>query len=104
MISVCPNCGHVLSRALNDGFTICGNCNKIFDTSTFNRLSAAAWMLQREPHLDMNKLKHETKLSDEEIILTYAFFHAEYSVQEFQKALKDFGIVTNLKLGPENWS
>ncbi len=93
LIYLCPHCGQSLSRALDDGFTSCSHCNRVFDSSPMNRLLAAWWVLHNNTHLGLEQLQHQSKLNEAEAILVYTFAMEHcYSVQEFHKALKSLGI------------
>lgn len=89
---MCPFCGHVLPHPLKDGIANCLNCSRIFDSTPFNRLLSAAWLVR----------KHH--ISDDERVIAYGFkpteaaivirFIAEmgYSHDEFLKALEELGV------------
>jgi hypothetical protein len=98
MIYVCPFCGQHLNRELVDGLTGCGHCNRVFDSSTFNRLLSGFWLLHHEPHLGYDQFKFQSKLSEEEALLVYTFFSEEYNHEEFQRALKNLGITPKIRL------
>lgn len=92
MIYVCPNCGHSLHRQLNDGLAHCSHCNRIFDSSDFNRLLAAAWLVRRE-NLDVEQTIFRTRLSEDEAILVCTFVGDHgYTHEEFIRVLKKLGV------------
>jgi len=93
MINVCPFCGKFLAEALvSAGLTACLNCNKIIESSLYNRLLSAGWEVRKGNH-DLSRLKFDQKLSEEEAILVLAFvLDHGFSHDDFQKALKKLGI------------
>ena len=93
MINVCPFCGKSLEEALvSAGLSACLNCNKIVESSLYNRLLSAGWEARRG-NQDLSRLKYNQKLSEEEAILVLAFVvdHG-FSHDDFQNALKKLGI------------
>jgi len=48
MITVCPNCGQSLNRYLSDGLTHCSNCNIVFDSSVYNLILSASWIVRKQ--------------------------------------------------------
>ena len=71
MIKLCPYCGRTLSVALKDGITSCGNCCRVFDSSTYHRTLSASWVVRRWHVEDPEVLKMKFGFTDEEI------FHVE---------------------------
>lgn len=92
MIYACPNCGHSLPRQLNDGLSHCNHCNRIFDSSDYNRLLSAAWMVRRD-RMTMEQLMFHAHLPEDEAILVMTFVGDNcYSHEDFQKFLKKLGV------------
>jgi hypothetical protein len=92
MIQVCPNCGYHLYRELNDGLTHCAHCNQIFDSSDFNKLLSAAWMV-RNQHCDAEQIKEKTDLDDDLAVFVFIFVnHMEYNHEDFSALLKKLGV------------
>ena len=92
MIQVCPFCGHELQKQLLDGLTSCCNCNQVFDSSDYNQLLSAGWLV-RKSHYTHEQLKWHTKLDDDMIILVMAYVgDNEYSHQDFVQVLKKIGV------------
>lgn len=88
----CPNCGYSFTEELKDGITVCQNCNKTIDSSLKNQLLAAGWLIRKETP-NMQVLKYRTKLSEEALILAFAFVNDNcYSHDEFLEALNKLGI------------
>jgi hypothetical protein len=92
MMQACPFCGHHLQEALTDGLTNCAHCDRVFDSSEFNQLLAAAWQLRRQ-HWTLPQLEWHLKLDPALAILVYTFVHDHsYSHDEFSKLLKRLGV------------
>lgn len=88
----CPHCGTHLEERLNDGLASCLKCNSVFENSLFNRLLSASWIL-RQNEGSLEQLISDTKISEHEAILVYAFISDNlYSHEEFLKVLKLLGI------------
>ena len=63
MIFVCPNCGSSLGIPIENGLSHCSNCNFVFHTSNFNKLSSWAWELRKGKSLDV--INKDQNLSEE---------------------------------------
>lgn len=99
MIYVCPFCGRQLSRELVDGITACCHCNRVFDSSVFNRLLAAAHVARQNSQIGIEQLKFNAKLSDDEALLVYTFVvENSYSHDEFQRALRSLGVQNKISI------
>ncbi len=93
MIRCCPFCGFDLNVQLIDGITACVHCNRIFDSSVYNKLLAGFWIIKNDQHISLEKFKFQSGLNAAEAILVYTFVSDHlYSFDEFQKALRDLGI------------
>ena len=51
MIRLCPFCGWKLIQPLCCGITTCNHCNRLFNSSEYNQVLSAAWMVRRW-HID----------------------------------------------------
>lgn len=92
MIYLCPFCGRPLGRNLTDGFTTCCNCKRVFDSSRYHKVLAAAWVARRENIWDAEILKKcDISPEDAEIIIDYIRVK-DYSHEEFLKSdfIKEF--------------
>jgi len=97
MIYVCPFCGHQLNRQLIDGITACGHCNRVFDSCVYNRLLSGFWIIKHDPNISLEKFKFHSGLSDAEALLVHTFVADNcYSVDEFQRALRELGIPSKI--------
>ncbi len=97
MIYICPFCGHQLRRELVDGLTACNHCNRMIDSSVYNKLLSGFWVIKQQPHIDFEKFKFHSGLSEAEAIIAYAFANDHcYSLDEFQKALKTIGVASKI--------
>ena len=92
MIYACPNCGFELERQLNDGLIYCTHCHRLIDSSDFNRLLSAGWLLRRR-YQNIEQVKYHMQLTKDEAILveTYVCDHG-YSHEEFIRLLKFLGV------------
>lgn len=91
MINACPNCGHWLSNELKDGLAHCTHCNRIFDSSEYNRLLSAGWLV-RKHRQGIDQLRFQG-IPEYEAILAYSFVgEYGYSHDEYQKVLKKLGV------------
>jgi len=96
MIVTCPHCGSSIPDALNDGLAACCHCNRVFDSSLYNSLLSASWYVRNHQCYGVDQLISDTKLSEPEAILVYAFVGENgYSHDEFVKVLKQLGIRSN---------
>ncbi len=93
MILVCPFCGKEILEALINGIASCGNCKRIFESNTPNKLLAASWLLRKNKYHGISELISDTKLSEPEAILVYSLVEDNsYSHQEFEAAIRKLGI------------
>ena len=93
MMYLCPFCGNQLDRELRNGIADCCHCHRVFDSCKYNQLSSAGWVLQKNPHVDLDRFIHMTKLCREDAILVFAFIVDNcYSHEEFQKYLRSLGL------------
>ena len=93
MIYICPFCGSSLPKRLNDGIAACTHCGRIFDSSTFNRLLSAAWILKKNPSLSLERIQFQSQLSESEAIFVYTYItEYGYSHDDFIKVMKKLGI------------
>lgn len=92
MIYVCPHCGHSLDHQLNDGLTLCSHCNRLIESSAFNRLLSAAWMV-RKHHYSSEQLQAQANLSESEALFVTVFIEEQcYSHEDFIAFLKKLTI------------
>lgn len=91
---LCPFCGTQLDRELRgDGIADCLHCHRIFNSSKYNELLSASWVLRKSPNTGMDKFLFLTKLSEQDGIFVYAFIAENlYSHDEFQSYLKTLKI------------
>lgn len=95
-LQLCPYCGHALPHTIKSGIGTCINCSRVFDTSPFNRLLSAGWLVRRQD------ICHESQLeaygfSFEEAVFVIAFVSANgFSHDEFIKVLTKLGVSSQL--------
>jgi hypothetical protein len=92
MIYVCSFCGHSLDSQLKDGLIHCSHCNRIIESSPFNRLLAGAWMIRRH-HYSAEQLQAQANLSEEEAIFLTIFIGDHcYTHDDFVLFLTKLGV------------
>lgn len=97
MITYCPHCGHSLSHAIVHGITSCNNCNRVFDSSPFNRLLSAAWLV-RKRHIDQrDPLLHMGYSLDEADLVIEFVAEGCYSHEDFRDLLIEYEISREYK-------
>lgn len=88
MINYCPFCGHNLPTAIVHGITSCNNCRRVFDSSQFNKLLSAAWLV-RKRNIDSEEYLIQFGYTKEESELLIKFvFEGCYSHEDFMALLK----------------
>lgn len=93
MIHLCPFCGHKLTSGLTDGIAFCNICNSSLDSSQYNRILSAGWMLYRQKPETIDRIAKAVNLTEVESILVETFImDNEFSIDEFRSALKEIGI------------
>ncbi len=82
-----------MPEALKDGLASCTHCNRTFDSSLYNSLLSAGWHMRKHQCHGVEQLVSDTKLSEPQAILVYAFVGDNgYTHEEFAKALTTLGI------------
>ena len=69
MIRLCPFCGFKLRCPLQEGITTCDNCKRIIISSSINKILSAAWNVRNWHVEDLDVLKKQCELTDEELSL-----------------------------------
>lgn len=88
MIYSCPFCGRTISRVIRDGITTCNNCGRVFDSSSLHKILAAAWLVRLHHVEDIETIKANYELSDEEAaIIKQYIIDLSYSHDEFLKVV-----------------
>lgn len=92
MIELCPFCGHSLPHSLNDGFTTCTHCSRVFDSCPFYRLLSAGWLVRKRNYETVEELER-AGIDPEEAILVACFVgENSFSHEEFFAFLKKIGV------------
>lgn len=92
MLLSCPYCGFSLSEKLKDGIGSCNNCNRVFDSSPFNRILSASWYVRRNHIADIDRLL-DSGLKEEDAYIALALaYDADYTHDELLKVLVSLGI------------
>lgn len=94
MITLCPHCGHSLKHPVHDGITSCRNCNRVFDSSPFNRILSAGWIARRQNLIGPEKLIQHGYDPEEAKMAIEFVVEKCMSHQEFVEVLKNLGIST----------
>ena len=90
MIQLCPFCGYKLRRPLHDGITTCDHCGRVFDSSAYNRILSAAWMVRRWHIEDSNIFKSKFGFSETVVNLVENYvIDLGYSHDQLVATLKD---------------
>jgi hypothetical protein len=92
MIYLCPFCGHMLPKTLAEGSSTCVNCHRIFDSTPFNKLLSAGWLVRKEKIAEetgLLKYGCSEALSGVAIKLVYEM---GLSHEQLIKALKEIGV------------
>jgi hypothetical protein len=92
MLSICPFCGHFLSKSLADGIASCTNCCRIFDSSPMNRLLSAGWLCRKKHYDDVEDLVREGFTTEEAELVVEFIVDNQYDPQEFAEELKRMGV------------
>ena len=69
MIVLCPYCGNKLSHKLKDGITTCDHCGRIFHSCPATKVLSAAWNVRNWHIDDLDTLKRQCELDDDELAL-----------------------------------
>jgi predicted amidophosphoribosyltransferase len=92
MMYACPNCGFELEHKLNDGMISCTHCFRLIDSSDYNRLLSAGWLIRRRKQ-NIEQIKYQMQLSQEEADLIEAYVYDQgYSHEDMVKLLKSMGV------------
>jgi len=90
---MCPHCGKSLPHSLSDGIAFCYSCNRLVETTLYQKLLSAAYFVRKYHCYDPERLEWEQKLSEDEADLVISFIGEQcFSPQEFSKELKKMGV------------
>lgn len=93
MIELCPHCGHKLKHPILRGITSCNNCNRVCDSSPFNRLLSAAWLVRRQNVTDPDFLVQRYGYDPIAADLVVEFVsECLYGHEDMIKVLEELGI------------
>lgn len=89
MLIMCPYCGYHLSKPLTNGICSCVNCKRVFDSSRFNSLLSASWVVKRKNITNPIDLANRCKISEDDANLVINLVNDQcYDFQEFLKILE----------------
>lgn len=89
MIYYCPYCGANLCDPIRSGITSCNNCHRVFDSSPFNRLLSAAWMVRHRHYNCPELLAQHGYTPDEADLVIEMVADGCYNHEDFVRFLKD---------------
>mgnify|MGYP000900751624 CR=1 FL=1 len=93
MIELCPHCGHKLKHPILRGITSCSNCNRVFDSSPFNRILSTAWLVRRHHINDREHLVQRYGCDPVSADLVLEFVsECLFSHEDMVKLLEELGI------------
>ena len=97
MLHLCPYCGYRLNPKLTSpGFGSCGNCNRVFDDSSYHRVLSAAWVCRKWHIEDAATLQQKCILQPEEANFVEHYIHdLLLSHDEFLQVLKNIELMPN---------
>jgi hypothetical protein len=101
MIYLCPFCGHILPHCLSDGSSTCVNCSRVFDSTPFNNLLSAGWLVRKEKISDETGL---VKYGYSEVVAGVAIklvYELGLSHEQLVKALKEIGVSQEFSCIPD---
>ena len=94
MIVLCPFCGNKLGQKLRDGITTCDHCQRVFTSSSANKLLSAAWNVRNWHVYDLEILRKQCELTDEELTFVKKHILEDQLIHdEFLKVLDTFSPV-----------
>ncbi len=92
MMNYCPHCGHSLTHSITRGITSCNHCHRVFDSSPFNRLLSAAWMVRRRHYNCPELLAQHGYTSDEADLVIEMVADGCHNHEDFVKVLKNLKV------------
>ena len=85
MMHFCPFCGEHLGRPVEDAFSSCNNCNRVFDYNFKNKILSAAWLIHKWNLYDIDAVKEKCKLLENELDLVQEIMDNDYIHDEVLK-------------------
>ncbi len=96
VIVFCPYCGRELQQPITYGLTSCTNCNRIFDSSKFNRLLSIAWQIRRQDVTCPEFLVNHYDVDPAEAEFVFQYVSDEcYSHEDFMRVLEENKVSKN---------
>ena len=85
----CPFCGRKLDYKLEDGITTCGNCYRVFDSSSYHKILSAAWAVRRWHNFNLAFIVQKCKLNPVEArIIDHYIIDLNLDHDQFYQALR----------------
>lgn len=88
MLFSCPNCNLDFHEPLVDGIIWCSKCEKMIQSTKKNVLLSAYRICLKNSGHNLQKIKHDLKLTDKDFNLIETYLDECYSFQDFEKELK----------------
>lgn len=93
MIHICPFCGRNISKVIISGITTCNNCQRVFDSSSMNKMLSAAWYIIRNNNDNIDFVSDLFKLTDKEkSIVNQYLIEDNYYHDDFYRILKSMDL------------
>lgn len=92
MLLCCPFCGNKLSNPIKDGIASCSNCQRLFDTSPYNRILSVCWYIRKHHIVDLELLKHHGIQEVDALIGLALAYDGDYNHQETEIVLTKLGV------------
>ena len=89
---LCPFCGMSLKIPCGSGISSCSNCNRVFDTSPFNCLLSASWLVRRRNIMAEESLMQYGYTREESEFVLQAVYDNCFTHEDFIKLLKEKGV------------
>jgi len=94
MICYCPYCSESLPRVLVNGVSFCNHCTKMIISSEQNELVSAYRLLKKRIYINEQQVRYDLRLDSNKIKFLFECFYEEYSVEEFEKIVKNLIVKT----------
>ncbi len=87
MIVHCPFCSNQFDRLLLSGIKYCDNCDRMVESTKKNILLSAFRICLKSTGKNMEKIKFDLKLNQEDFDLISKYLDECYNFEDFQKII-----------------